>query len=1033
LLGTPPTTLAAGQSVTLYYKLTCLQSLAPPGTTSLNRPGGAFVQSNVEQHPMPIRLRLMSLAFGQTAPGGTSYGANVSATYSATCSNGTTFNGNASETFSYIGAANPQAAQKQAQNVVSQQNQSGASGGNGGASPIGTPPAPKCQATCSIDIYNLPEKAKDSTGVQNKQNPGALLFLDYDDDNNDGIYDKDEDATVTSYPYSSKMTYSSQEWLLVTLTCSGQNGQLILNVPQNGTEIRVWEQSGTSLVKSKCTWTLGNSSGVTMPITVYIQGLVKSSSSGDVNLTLKYQGNDNSTAQDQANLTVVDSTILTDYNRDGIINLDKTGKSADLGKISTTNPWRFWINDDCSLGDQYENDVPGAFSNVQSGITVPSTLTIGLTIDGVQLPPTFHNQDSSTNLYGQGLIRGTRDLGDYFPLCLDLTDLLSKFSGSIPDLYLCNADEALDVAFASPYETPQSSRNYLIDLKTVNDQLANYSTTYETTAAPTLGANSTPTISPLIIPSKNISNTPMFLVGARAQTTNPLRMVICIKGTTTEIGELQFPLSISGVENMYRSKNFMDVDGITGALAGRPDALGIPSNYPDSLTDNNSFVCVHGYNVNPQQARGWDTRVFKNMWWSGFHGKFYGVIWHGADSQVANTVTVDYQINIEHAFAAAPAFATFINSLTGNVTIQAHSLGNMLVGAAIQLPGSQSGTPGISPVNYFMNDAAVAKEAYDPTELQIGNDATALDVRAGDDVPVDMRSPDWVNYPAFYYCSNWYQLFPASDARSTLTWRGQLGNVLTSGINVYNFYSSGEDVLANKSGAPPSIASIVSTFGAYTWNAQERYKGLMTLGLTSDVVSSTGNILSSRYGGWAFNLGDPTPPNTNSLPTYYQQIITQNGYGVPDTITRYPNTPSQLSSTLTPGLQSQLQQWPLFYPGFDPNPNDGGSSFSGPTWIQNLFDPQQGSQTALANQKQLLSEMIPAESAAAGANPFKATALVPAHQVDMNALQPNGWSNERTTAFWLHSDMQAMSYFYTYRLYDTFEHEIYYPGTPYNP
>jgi hypothetical protein len=470
------------------------------------------------------------------------------------------------------------------------------------------------------------------------------------------------------------------------------------------------------------------------------------------------------------------------------------------------------------------------------------------------------------------------------------------------------------------------------------------------------------------------------------------------------------------------------VDGITGALAGRADALGIPANYPDSLTDNNSFVCVHGYNVNPQQAKGWDTRVFKNMWWSGFHGKFYGVTWDGADTQYAGAVTMDYQRNIEHAVAAAPFFATFINSLTGNITIQAHSLGNMLVGAAIQLPGSQSGSPGISPANYFMNDAAVAKEAYDPTELQIGNDATALDVRAGDGVPVDMRSPDWVNYPAFYYCSNWYQLFPASDARSTLTWRGRLGNVLTSGINVYNFYSSGEDVLANNSGAPLAInPHILQTQGLYIWNAQERYKGQITNEFkdTAGYLSSDRNILSSSYGGWAFNLGDNNPgnPTDPAYPSYY----TFNGF------TRTQLPAASLPNVLSPTLSSQLQIWPLFYPGYDPNPANDASQVIGPNGIKDLYDPVQGSSLAALNRDRFLAEMVPVESVAAGANKFDHKFSGLKQQYDMNSMQLNGWSQERPTTYWLHSDMQAMSYFYTYQLYDAFDHEIYYPGTPYNP
>ena len=43
-------------------------------------------------------------------------------------------------------------------------------------------------------------------------------------------------------------------------------------------------------------------------------------------------------------------------------------------------------------------------------------------------------------------------------------------------------------------------------------------------------------------------------------------------------------------------------------------------NEPDT-TDKN-FMFVHGYNVNPQQARGGFADMYKRMYWSGSHAKF---------------------------------------------------------------------------------------------------------------------------------------------------------------------------------------------------------------------------------------------------------------------------------------------------------------------------------------------------------------------------------------------------------------------------
>jgi hypothetical protein len=48
------------------------------------------------------------------------------------------------------------------------------------------------------------------------------------------------------------------------------------------------------------------------------------------------------------------------------------------------------------------------------------------------------------------------------------------------------------------------------------------------------------------------------------------------------------------------------------------------------------------YNVNPDQARGWESDIFKRMYWSGSHAKFYGVTWEEADSQVNDKVTINF-------------------------------------------------------------------------------------------------------------------------------------------------------------------------------------------------------------------------------------------------------------------------------------------------------------------------------------------------------------------------------------------------------
>ena len=63
---------------------------------------------------------------------------------------------------------------------------------------------------------------------------------------------------------------------------------------------------------------------------------------------------------------------------------------------------------------------------------------------------------------------------------------------------------------------------------------------------------------------------------------------------------------------------------------------------------------------------------------------------------------------MQNAFATAPALKSAMDGVDGPKWFLAHSLGNMLVSAAIQdcqMPHEK----------YFMLNAAVAMEAYDPT------------------------------------------------------------------------------------------------------------------------------------------------------------------------------------------------------------------------------------------------------------------------------------------------------------------------------
>jgi hypothetical protein len=372
------------------------------------------------------------------------------------------------------------------------------------------------------------------------------------------------------------------------------------------------------------------------------------------------------------------------------------------------------------------------------------------------------------------------------------------------------------------------------------------------------------------------------------------------------------------------------------------------------------------------------------MYWSGSHAKFYGVTWEGADTKgllpwPLNTFTTDYHSNVFNAFNTAPLLNDFLNSLNGTNIVAAHSLGNMVVLSTLNDYSNQT-------INaYFMVDAAAPLEAIEG----VGANASTYVVHS------DWNdNPFWEGaaYPTNVWASYWHSLFPSSDYRSQLTWDGRLSNLQDA--SVYNFYSSGEEVLRTYKTRPtPSFAGAVLVdkleqlwsgdvpVQAYVWNLQELFKGELTVN----------DILGSDHGGWKFNAAYGT-----------------NIYGEQDTYW-LPMSP-QAAAQLTP---AQLQAAPFFDLTSGPLP-------SAPNFADTNLLGSSGSAYAQANLNRILSDAIPALTLPIGANPVTVQNIV-AQNTDMMTLE-NGWPESRLLTLegnnWWHDDFREVAYTFTYKLFD---------------
>lgn len=361
---------------------------------------------------------------------------------------------------------------------------------------------------------------------------------------------------------------------------------------------------------------------------------------------------------------------------------------------------------------------------------------------------------------------------------------------------------------------------------------------------------------------------------------------------------------------------------------------------------------VHGFKVDEEGSRAWNSEMFKRLWQSGSNARFHGVEWNGNESW--QNGSLNYQDNVFNAFLAAPILSSYVNSVGGQKTILAHSLGNMVVSSAVADHGMSVG-------KFLMLNAAVASEAYDETQWS-----------DSPDVSNTMVHDDWRDYTNKCWSANWHKLWPSGNDHRALTWKNRFSTV--PGLcEVYNYYSSGDEVLAlNSSGSPLLLSGVWESTGNYSWHKQEVFKGRWGLngyGLSFTFVAGTGLL------GWGFHG------------TYTDRGLRITGYTVDEA---------------NAATSVDLMTNPVFR-----HIPDGG-----------IFD----SILPVATQNNLLAKGIPALSGPVGGRAVGAfDTSTEDRNTNMNAeIWRNGWPRDNPDVFgfnrWLHSDIKNAAYFYNYRI-----------------
>lgn len=472
------------------------------------------------------------------------------------------------------------------------------------------------------------------------------------------------------------------------------------------------------------------------------------------------------------------------------------------------------------------------------------------------------------------------------------------------------------------------------------------------------------------------------MVEVRAESEEPLVLII-ENEEGDEVLSVKLPLKLVQVEDMYAQVNIRNMvvkDGVAANYVTTPlvtklkaDQKAIVDNkkVPKSFDKTKQFVFLHGYKVTAEKARGWHAEMFKRLFQSGSHAMYVGLSWDSDEGAWLTDGLFNYWGNVENALNSAPIVSNIINnSLTGDITIAAHSLGNMVLGQAIQKYGLRTNS-------YFMLNPAVPTEAYNSSQLA---DTTGPEKNL-------MAIPDWSDFyddshdtnPRRLWSSDWYKLFSdnVNDRRQELTWRNLFINVPNSGL--YNFYSSGEEVLVQSTGAESTAWDPSIHGGQAAWITQEHQKGKKTLA----------SGLSGAEAGWGFNCRQEQWDWTPDF-----ACLTNSG----------------LSTTEAFALTDpQLRKKPFAKPFLQDD------FFSDDVAISNKAVEDYKDHT--------LAFGLPALSHAAGSTELS-DKIKPIKNTDMNTeLKTAGWPAERGSddvdKNWLHSAAKDIAYRYVYQLYDT--------------
>ncbi|MGB6222733.1 hypothetical protein [Haloferula sp.] len=650
----------------------------------------------------------------------------------------------------------------------------------------------------------------------------------------------------------------------------------------------------------------------------------------------------------RSSLALLTVEIVPDWNRDGKIDL------ADRGKVADEKPFRWWINDDndLTIAERGENtqDIPNQIRMTGTGLV--------------------DDRDCS-----DFVADGMRDQIDFFPVHLDLKAALEALPESDYKYVLKHEEEALKFHEYPPCiidgSDPGRLPNRHVKMVGVGRGLA----TKELKLTSTQGTE----LSAVMLSKAKEGNGVIVIEGAK-KTEKPLVLEILKKSDNSSVAEIEFPIRIVNVEDMYRHVNMRDVMEGSG---GHPTQITEPSGYPDELTNGKYVAYVHGFNVSGESARGSQSNIFKRLYQLGSKARFIGVSWYGNPPNRFNNLTPpDYHRAVYNGLTTGIVARTRLGfTQDSELTVLAHSLGNSVVGSAIAYHGLKVN-------HYYIINGAIPLQAYD--SAQTSNSSGDPDMKR------NMTEDDWKPYYDYgnngfqhrLFAANWHELFASNptDNRNKLTWKDIFATPELLNI-AYNFYSPSDEVVENpddseEAGDWDNVRDAAFGGGRHAWVSGEIAKG-------GQNIAIAGYSFHDINGGWKFNQD----------------------WDIHVSDVNWRRSPEETISITDEELRKNPFHSRFFY--------------------LNLYDPAQGSATAgvTTNRYKMLATGIPAMSYAIAANalePFEPSiggGLSKNFNMPQELRSAGGYSswpahgNANNPEDWMHSDFKDVAFHFLHPMY----------------